>query len=300
MNADRHFFSYLASGGLILSTLFLLSASICAQNSSSSSAPAASSPGARYERVEISFSGPQLLELELNQYLTSKVRRRRTFEVSATVIEPLKTEQGLVIVPAQTRIRLKAAVRPGKHFGHPGEIILWIDPFLVGKGIGGFQCEPSAENPPARILPNLCQGVWRLSFDHQLDHAATPEAGRPIVLDRKKDHEGITGTRSSGPPNIFYDPSGGNADLRVQTAVNRFQTAGIVYEIGAAFTSGVRFLFSKRNVFLPTGTRVIFQMENKLRLVPATDTEVNVIQFDPVARKRKAKASDDAEEPEKE
>lgn len=53
--------------------------------------------------------------------------------------------------------------------------------------------------------------------------------------------------------------------------------AGIVYEIGAAFTEAVRFLFSKRNVFLPAGTRVVFQLEQKLRLVPATDVPVRVL-----------------------
>lgn len=39
----------------------------------------------------------------------------------------------------------------------------------------------------------------------------------------------------------------------------------------------VRFLFSKRNVFLLTRTRVEFQLEPKLRLIPATDTPVHIL-----------------------
>lgn len=97
------------------------------------------------------------------------------------------------------------------------------------------------------------------------------------MLERKRRPEGISGTRASKPPNMFYDPSGSNADIRVQTAANRFQLAGIAYEIGAAFTGAVRFLFSKCNVFLPAGTRIVFQLEQKLRLVPATDAPVRVL-----------------------
>lgn len=126
----------------------------------------------------------------------------------------------------------------------------------------------------------ICQNTWRMAFDHQLDHVATPEAGRPLVLERKRRHEGISGTRSSRPPTQFYDPSSGNVDQRLQVAANRFQATGIVYELSAAVTGVVRFLFSKRNVFLPTGTRVVFQLEQKLRLVPATDAPVHILQFD--------------------
>ncbi|MDX2032773.1 MAG: hypothetical protein SF339_19000, partial [Blastocatellia bacterium] len=231
------------------------------------------SPAAN-ERIEIKFSQPQLLELELTRYLSSDVPKPRTFEVMATLAEPLKTERGAVILPAQTRIRLTASVRPGKYFGHAGEIVLWIDPFLIGKGVDGFACEPGA-----RLLPQLCENTWRLSFDHQLDYTATPEAGRPMVLVRKRKHEGITGTRATRAPVFTFDQTGSNADLRLQTAANRFLLTGIVYEVSAAFTGAVRFLFSRRNLFLPTGTRVIFQLDHKLRLVPAADSEIDVIRF---------------------
>ena len=242
------------------------------------------------ERIEFEFERAPLLEIELTKYLTSDVHKPRTFEVTATLLEPLRTESGLVILPAQTKLQLKAHVRPGKYFGHPGEIVMWLDPFPIGKGIEGFACEPAAESTAAnsssgssasagsgKIHPLICQNTWRMAFDHQLDYAATPEAGRPLVLERKRRHEGISGTRASRPPNMFYDPSGSNADIRVQTAANRFQMAGIVYELGAAFTGAVRFLFSKRNVFLPAGTRVVFQLEQKLRLVPAPDAPVRVL-----------------------
>lgn len=233
------------------------------------------------ERIEFEFEREPLLEVELTKYLTTDVRKPRTFELTATLIEPLKTEGGFVILPAQTKLRVKAAVRPGSYFGHPGEAVLWLDPFPIGKGIEGFACDPAAEPsgapPSGKLHPLLCQNTWRMAFDHILDHAATPEAARPLILERKKHHEGISGTRASRPPNTFYDPSGSNVDMRIQTAVNRYQMAGIVYEIGAAFTGAVRFLFSKRNVFLPSGTRVVFQLEQKLRLVPASDVPVRVL-----------------------
>lgn len=241
-------------------------------------------------RLEIQFTQAPLLELELTKYLTSDVHKARTFELTATLVEALRTEGGLVILPAQTRLRLKAAVRPGSYFGHPGEAVLWLDPFLIGKGIEGFACEAATEPAVApstgRLHPQLCQATWRLAFDHLLDHAATPEASRPLILERKQQHEGINGTRASRPPNLFYDPAGGNVDMRIQSAVNRFQAAGIFYEIGAAFTGAVRFLFSKRNVFLPTGTRVVFQLEQRLRLVPATETSLRILPFNVSTRKR--------------
>lgn len=286
MQAYRQLFSRLTAGSTLLFALFLLCTSILAQVPLPSDAAAASKTEIPNERIEIRFSHPQLLELELTRYLTTDVRKSRIFEVTATLVEPLKTESGLVIVPALTKVRLKASVRPGDVFGHPGEIVMWMDPFLIGKGIEGFPCEPSADRSAVNLLPQLCQISWRLSFDHQLDHAATPEAGRPLILTPKKHHEGITGTRASRPPSAIYDSSGSDADMRIQTAVNRFQTAGIVYEIGAAFTGAVRFLLSKRNIFLPTGTRVIFLLEDKLRLVPATDSPIQIIQFDRQANNR--------------
>ncbi len=242
------------------------------------------------ERIEFEFERAPLLEVELTKYLTSDVHKARMFELTATMLEPLRTESGLVIIPAQTKLRLKATVRPGTYFGHPGEVVMWLDPFTIGKGIEGFACEATGESATGngaassggmsgsgKLHPLICQNTWRMAFDHQLDHAATPEAGRPLVLERKRRHEGISGTRASRPPTQFYDPSGSNVDQRLGAATNRFQLAGIVYEIGAAFTGVVRFLFSKRNVFLPTGTRVVFQLEQKLRLVPATDAPVRIL-----------------------
>lgn len=234
------------------------------------------------ERIEFEFERAPLLEVELTKYLTSDVHKARTFELTAILLEPLRTESGLVIIPAQAKLRLKATVRPGTYFGHPGEVIMWLDPFPIGKGIEGFACEAIAESNGApqvggKLHPLICQNTWRMAFDHQLDHVATPEAGRPLVLERKRRHEGISGTRASRQPTQFYDPSGSNVDQRLGAAANRFQMAGIVYEIGAAVTGVVRFLFSKRNVFLPTGTRVVFQLEQKLRLVPATDAPIRIL-----------------------
>lgn len=250
------------------------------------------------ERIEFEFERAPLLEVELTKYLTSDVHKSRTFELTAILLEPLRTESGLVIIPAQTKLRLKANVRPGSYFGHPGEVVMWLDPFTIGKGIEGFACEATGESATVngaassggmsgsgKLHPMICQNTWRMAFDHQLDHASTPEAGRPLVLERKRRHEGISGTRASRPPTQFYDPSGSNVDIRVQTLANRFQATGIIYEIGAAFTGVVRFLFSKRNVFLPTGTHVVFQLEQKLRLVPATDAPVRVLMAGEPARK---------------
>lgn len=244
------------------------------------------------ERIEFEFERAPLLEVELTKYLTSDVHKARMFELTATMLEPLRTESGLVIIPAQTKLRLKATVRPGSYLGHPGEVVMWLDPFPIGKGIEGFACEPTTDSTASggtpqtnKIHPLICQNTWRMAFDHQLDHVATPEAGRPLVLERKRRHEGISGTRASRPPTQFYDPSGSNVDQRLGTAANRFQMAGIVYEIGAAVTGVVRFLFSKRNVFLPTGTRVVFQLEQKLRLVPATDAPVRVLTMGGEAQK---------------
>ena len=258
------------------------------------------------ERLEIPFTQPPVLELELTKYLTSDVRKARTFELMATLVEPLKTESGLVVLPAQTRLRLKAAVRPGSAFGHPGEIVLWLDPFLVGKGVEGFACEtptePSTVPSGAPFFAPLCQNVWRMTFDHILDYAATPEGGRPVLLVRKDHHEGITGNRHSGPPNFFYDPSGSNLDARIQSAVSRFQAAGVVYEIGAALTGAVRFIFSKRDVFLPSGTRVVFQLEQKLRLTPASvglDAPIIKLRVDKATRARRVKDEPAVSEPRK-
>ncbi len=267
--------------------LCLLAVSAFSVQAQSPAETAAQKPEKAVERIEFEFERAPLLEVELTKYVTSDVRKPRTFELTATLLEPLKTENGLVIIPAQTKLRLKASVRPGKKLGHPGEIVMWLDPFPIGKDVEGFTCDQSAETaaggaPQAgqtngKLHPLICQNTWRMAFDHQLDYVQTPETGRPIVLDRKRRHEGISGTRASRPPNMFYDPSGSNADIRVQTAANRFQLAGIAYEIGAAFTGAVRFIFSKRNVFLPAGTRVVFQLEQKLRLVPAADTPVRVL-----------------------
>ena len=276
---------------ILLSLAFVVTCGLNAQAQTSESV---------IERLEIPFTQPPVLELELTKYLTSDVRKPRTFELMATLVEPLKTESGLVVLPAQTRLRLKAAVRPGSHFGHPGEIVLWLDPFLVGKGIEGFACEvptepstaPSGVPSGAALFPPLCQNAWRMTFDHNLDYAATPEGGRPVLLVRKAHHEGITGNRHSGPPNFFYDPSGSNLDARIQSAVSRFQAAGVVYEIGAALTGAVRFIFSRRDVFLPSGTRVVFQLEQKLRLTPASvglDAPIIKLRSDKATRARKVK-----------
>lgn len=272
--------------------LCLLGVPTQAQSPAENSPPTSDSGNVR---LEIEFAHAPLLELELAKYLTSDVRKTRTFEVPATLAEPLRTESGLVILPAQTKLRLKALVRPGTYFGHPGEMVLWLDPFPIGKGIEGFACPDKPESAaleqaalPAigRLHPQICQQTWRLAFDHLLDYAATPEAARPLILERKPHHEGLNGTRASRPPNLFYDPASSNVDQRLQTAANRFQAVGIIYEIGAAFTGAVRFLFSKRNVFLPTGTRIVFQLESKLRLVPATDTPLRVLPFNVSTRKR--------------
>ena len=253
-------------------------------------------------RLEIEFTQAPLLELELTKYLSSDVHKPRTFELTATVVEPLRTESGLIIIPAQTRLRLKAAVRPGTYFAHPGEAVLWLDPFPVGKGVEGFACdaEPSAFSTTSsgaslsgptqgRLLPQLCQQTWRLAFDHVLDYAATPETARPLVLERKPHHEGLNGTRASHPPNVFYDPTSTNADQRLQAAANHLRAAGIVYELSAAVVGAVRFLFSKRNVFLPTGTRIVFQLEQKVRLVPATDPPPRFLPFNAETRKHAGK-----------
>lgn len=223
------------------------------------------------DRVELSSRQSQFFEVDLSRYVTSDVKTRKTFEISATVAEPIKAENGMVIIPAQTKVRLKAAVTPGKSLGHPGEIVMWIDPFLIGKGTEGFACDPAAAASTPPLLPLLCEKTWRISFDHQVDHAATPEMSNPKVFVRKPTHEGLQGTKHSKPSNYTFDQSGANVDIRLQTATNRYQIAGAVYEIGAAVVSGVRYVFSKRNLFLPSGTRVVFQLQGALRLVPADD-----------------------------
>ncbi|NOT60532.1 MAG: hypothetical protein HOP19_09950 [Acidobacteria bacterium] len=232
------------------------------------------------ERLEIKFAQAPLLEVDLARYVTSDVRQARIFEIPATLAEPLKTDKGVIVLPAQTRLRLKAAVRPGSYFGHPGEVVLWLDPFLIGQGIEGFSCEATAGQPSVPLHPALCNKTWRLSFDHILDYAQTPETGNPLVLVRKKHHEGITGTRNSRPQTFSYDPAGSNVDIRVQTIANRMQATGILYELGTATAGVVRLIFSRRNIFLPTGTRVVFQLENTLRLVPANDSVTRILKFE--------------------
>ncbi|MGH9838620.1 MAG: hypothetical protein ACREEM_07545 [Blastocatellia bacterium] len=288
MKFKRHSISFLATA---LFASFLLSASMRAQDASPANAPVSKAAEAGPERLEIKFSQPQLLELELTRYLTTDVHKSRTFEVTATLADALRTEKGTIIIPAQTKIRLTVLARPGKRFGHEGEMVMWINPFLIGKGIDGFSCDAGA-----RLLPQLCQETWRLSFNHQLDYAATPETGLPMYIVRKKGHEGLSGKRSTRPPNFAYDASSNNVDLRLQTAANRYQAAGIIYDVGAALTGAIRFFFSKRNLFLPSGSRLVFKLDDKLRLVPATESDVEVIRFDAPARKQKSrtKKSDDA------
>ena len=210
--------------------------------------------------------------------------------VDSSWLLPLVTGFGAlnVIGEPSSLVAQHAGEAAGDGLTHPGEVVLWLNPFSIGKGIEGFACEPATvateASPTPKIHPLICQNTWRMAFDHQLDYAATPEAGRPLILERKRHHEGISGTRASHPPNVFYDPSSGNLDNRIQLAASRFQLAGIVYEIGAAFTGAVRLLFSKRDVFLPAGTRVVFQLEQKLRLVPAGDTPVQILPVKTVAQ----------------
>jgi hypothetical protein len=277
-----YFISKLAAACAAFFFLFPLMATARAQQPSAD--PAARE--ASKQGLEIKFSQPPLLEVELTRYLTTDVHHSRGFEVTATLAEALRTEKGLLILPAQTKIRLTAQVRPGKRFGRGGEMLLTINPFLIGKGIEGFSCDSAP-----RLLPQLCEETWRLSFSHQLDYAATPESGQPMYIVRKKGHEGLSGTRSTRPPNFVYNPTSSNADQRIQIAANRYQAAGIVYDVGAAVTGAVRFLFSKRNLFLPSGSRIVFKLDNKLRLVPAADSDVEVIRFETVERKLKSKKS---------
>jgi hypothetical protein len=109
-----------------------------------------------------------------------------------------------------------------------------------------------------------------------------------MYIVRKKGHEGLSGTRSTRPPNFVYNPTSSNADQRIQIAANRYQAAGIVYDVGAAVTGAVRFLFSKRNLFLPSGSRIVFKLDDKLRLAPA-DADVEAVPVEPVERKLKSK-----------
>ncbi len=240
-----------------------------------------------HERLEIKFANPPLLEVELTKYLSSDLKKRRIIELTGILIEPLKTDKGLTFLPAQTRLRLKAGLRPGSYFGHPGEAVLWLDPFLIGQGIEGFSCDAT---PAALALhPALCQKTWRVSFDHDLDYVQTPENGTPLILTRKKKHEGITGTRNTRPQAMYYDPSGGNLDSRTSSLANRLPVTGALYELTTATAGLVRLVFSRRNLFLPSGTRVVFQLEDTLRLVAATDSTTRILKFEEESPKPKKK-----------
>ncbi len=281
---------------IILAVALLLNAiSSYAQenNSGEASRPrlAVEKAGEENERLEIKFARPPVLEVELTKYLSSDLKKRRIIELTGVLIEPLKTDKGLTVLPAQTRLRLKAALRPGSYFGHPGEAVLWLDPFLIGQGIEGFACEASPAAVP--LHPALCQKTWRVSFDHDLDYVQTPESATPLILTRKKKHEGITGTRTTRPQALYYDPSSGNLDSRASMLANRLPVTGALYELTTATAGLVRLVFSRRNLFLPSGTRVVFQLEDTLRMVAATDSTTRILKFEEENQKPRKKKKED-------
>lgn len=91
----------------IISLLVLIVTSVPAQSSPSITAKKKESS---IERIEIEFERSPLQEVELTKYVTSDVHKPRTFEVTATLLQPLRTESGLVILPAQTKLQLKTHV----------------------------------------------------------------------------------------------------------------------------------------------------------------------------------------------
>jgi hypothetical protein len=267
---------------LFLSILLLLPLSLWAQTTNASLvAPVRTSETAgtldrSITRFEIDFKKPPVLEVELTDYISSDVKSPTHFMRFGRLIYPLKTDEGEVIVPAETLVTMMVSVKPGRRIGAPGEMVFTLEPILLAAGKESGRCLPETEiEDPAQFRQQLCQSRWRMVFSHKLHHLAVPEAGGAKILVVNPKGESVHGY-SSSRPQPMYDPSGERTLSAVQTAANRSLLGGVVFDIGAATAGMFRLLFSKRNLYLPTTTRLWFQLDPTIKLIRATNTESRI------------------------
>jgi hypothetical protein len=121
----------------------------------------------------------------------------------------------------------------------------------------------------------LCHSRWTLVASHRLHHLAVPEMMGARILMVKPGEEGIQGFRSSRPQPV-YDPSDERTHATVQAAASRSLISGLMFDIGSATFGVFRLIFSKRNLYLPTTTRLWFELDTTVKLIRATNTESRI------------------------
>lgn len=218
-------------------------------------------------RMELEYTTAPALEVELAQYVTSDTGKPKSFRLTGTLVQPLQSENGEVIVPAQTRVTINAHVKPGKRLGKPGEIIFSLEPIMLQELREAGQREEAGEaDGKSALQQHLGQSRWLVIFSHKLDYAATPEEKAPLILSVGSKSEGLIGRRGTRPPQNNFDSTTEMLDTRMQTATGLNLVTGAIYTVTTATVGSIRWLFSKRNLFLPVGSRLYFQLEKTVHL----------------------------------
>jgi hypothetical protein len=216
--------------------------------------------------IKFGYATAPTLAVELAQYITSDTKAPKSFRLSGTLANPLQSENGEIIAPAQTQVTINAHVRPGKRLGKAGEIIFSLEPIILQENRSSGQGEEAGGIGSKSLLQqSLSQSRWLVTFSHKLDYAATPEEKEPRILVVKPKSEGLPGCRGCRPSQV-NDSSNGSLDIRAQTAAYHIPKIGLVYDVGTATASLMRTIFSKKNLFLPIGTKLYFQLDKTIHL----------------------------------
>jgi hypothetical protein len=242
----------------------------------------APTPEAPINHIEVRFAQTPIIEIELAQYVSSDTRTERGFRVFGKLSQPLISDDGEVILPAQTRVLLNALVTPGKRIGPAGSVVFSFEPIIVGGGtsVNNAGAMGDVESFGPTLQPLMQAARWKLFTKRQtLDYAAIQEEKGARILTIKPGDESLRGYRTSRPQQFYYE-NGTPLDLRWQTATSRFPLTGLAYDFGAATAGVIKLLISKRNLFLPSGTKLYFQLDVTLQLKRLTAEDSTIRLFE--------------------
>jgi hypothetical protein len=214
-------------------------------------------------RIEFGYATAPTLAVELLQYITSDTKAPKSFRLSGTLVNPLQSENGEIIAPAQTQVTINAHVRPGKRLGKAGEIIFSLEPIILQESREGEEAGATGGQSP--LQRRLSQARWLVTFSHKLDYVAIPEEKEPRIHVVKRGEEGLRGCRGCRPPQN-YDQAKESMDNRVGAAAGLNLVTGIIYTVGTATGSVIRWIFGKRNLYLPAGSKLYFQLDKTIHL----------------------------------